>query len=629
MALTPTALIATTGIMNGGGFGINTTMTNLFSQVNANPLVSGVATLRDPTILANVPGLGDTLSSLPAFIANASSTASAAVTQATNMLPSAGTMMGNKNFLQAFSGASSFGSVSAEYSAALNSLGNKSFADLGINVNNFTGVLSGGVSGLVPAAAGGLQTLASQASGGLSKTLASVDPAGAGANVLSDTLKTVGTGLKSFGSAFDFKQLSNFGTPQGLIESLQKQGLADKYGINEQISAAGYDPNNLKNIPASVLQPILAGVSGGDLTKITGALGVNPLVPLTNLSGMLNLSNFLPPQAMSVMGLAKAGPAAITGLGNTLTNLGVQASNFKMSDMIAGIETKSLAALDAVKELIPQSVKTTLQPLLGSGSGLFGNPTISDMVGTVSGAAHTTAFASISQAGTAVMSTSAGQTLNTAMTAMQTAAATGDTGLIATAKANLDTAVAALKSQISGNPELNKLATAANTGIADSVAHLAKEATNLSLAGVSLATGGTPANLGSGITPFLSFGTKIHNFGVDKSQLGYDKLFSGVATNDLTGDALQATLTEGRNLARTTSVGKPSSAVVDTVAETKSAAQSNIPALRTAYDESKVNYEQAINNFNASQNQNNYTLMKQAELANLNAYNALQSAQLA
>ena len=122
----------------------------------------------------------------------------------------------------------------------------------------------------------------------------------------------------------------------------------------------------------------------------------------------------------------------------------------------------------------------------------------------------------------------------------------------------------AVNSQIAGNASLNSVCTKANSSLASSADHLSKETSNLSLAGVVLPTGGTPANLGSSVTPFLSFGQGLHGYGVDTLQIGFGTVLEGVATSNLTGDALQASLVEGRNVARSATVSKPSPSVADT-----------------------------------------------------------------
>ena len=600
MALTPTALIAVTGIMSGGGFGISSTMTSLFSSVNSNSIVSGAGTLSNPLITANVTGLSATLSSLPPFIANASATSSSALTQAQKILPGAGTAQGNRNFLQAFGGASSFGSASAEYAAALSTLGNKSFGDLGVGVSNFSGVLSNGVTSLLPMVSKGFAALQAQAHAQSFGSLASViptDPNQAGSLIANGAFQSVGSSMKNFGTAYDFTNLQSVGTPQALVASLQKQGLSSTYGIDDQISYAGYNPKNLSTVPSSVLTTILAGIQGSDLTKIVSTLGVNSVKQPTSLSDLLNLETFMPTSAIGALGL-NTGSTGLTGLGNSLTNLGVQSNNLDIGNMIGQIQTKSYTNLNNIQQVIPTSVSSALTPLLGTGSSPFGTPTMNDMVGSAAGATHTNSFNAIQTALTAIMSTSQGQAVSTAMSGLITAynnsTDPATDALVISAEATLSSAVSALNAQIAGNAGLSQQVAAANSAITASQSQITKENNHLSLAGVTLPTGNTPANLGSSMTPFLSFGTKLHDYGVDRAAIGYSSMLENVATNDVTGDALQATLAEGRTLASTSVVGKTTPAVSDAAVATSAALQAQVPSLTTAVATAQQVYQQAI-----------------------------------
>jgi hypothetical protein len=59
--------------------------------------------------------------------------------------------------------------------------------------------------------------------------------------------------------------------------------------------------------------------------------------------------------------------------------------------------------------------------------------------------------------------------------------------------------------------------------------------------------------------------------------MGYSKLLEGMATNNLTGDAIVATLMEGRNIARSQKVGKTTPTVPDTQAAVSSAVPLVVP----------------------------------------------------
>lgn len=616
MALTPTTLIATTGIMNGDGFAINSSQTTQINSVTTNSLIVALGNLQPYTSGANtVAGLATTLNSLPSFLTNSSSTASNVLSQAQNMLPGAGTVSGNKNLLQLFNGATTFGSATAEYAAALADFKTRTFSDLGIGVNNFTGMLTTSVGSLIPALAAGPLAIASQAKTlvtsavgslpgaaqlpslnlpslppvpgvpqlpdpgtisdnqlSLGSVFAKLNPSAGASGIVGGGLQSVGNSMQNFGNLFDFKNLALVSNPnttaQAMVSQLQKQGVADTYGINDKILAAGYDPKNLGSVPDSVLKNVLSTVTGDDLKKIQTAMGAKPIVPIATAADFLQLSVFLPPQAQQVMGLANAGLSGIAQMGNMLTNLGTQIDNFNMGQFISSIETKSLQYLEQLTQLIPNSVEAALQPLLGLGAGIFGNPLVQDIMGTVSGI-HTSWMQNINTATAAVLSTSQGQTLQTTANALYAVASTG--GDTTATYAAFASAAAAINTQIASNASLKSVCDLANSGLASSADHLAKELSNLSLAGITLPINGVPVNLGTAVTPFLSFGQSLHDYGVDSLQIGHSSVLEGLATNNLTGDAIKGSLMEGRNIARSATVGKPTPSVSDTTTALTSA----------------------------------------------------------
>jgi hypothetical protein len=602
MALTPTNLIAVTGIMSGDGFGINTDMTSAISGLNSNPMISGFSALTTYTSGANtVPGLSATLASLPAFLGTSGSTGASVLTQAQGILPGAGTLMGNKNFLDTFGSASVFGSASAEYSAALQEFNGKSFGDLGIGINNYTGMLTGGVGAIMPSLQTGISGVAAAAKNSTLGTispataLAAVNPSAAASSFVGDGLKSVGSGLQNFGTLFDFKNLGKIASSRSLVASLQEKGLADRYGINDAISAQGYDPMDLTSVPESVLTSSLALVQGDDLKKIQEATGVKLVQSVQNLSQLLQVEKFLPPQALAAMGIANAGLAGLGQLGNTLLNLGVQADNFKMGDFIAGIETKSLQYLEGLTALIPTSVTTALAPFLGSGSGPFGNPTMGDMIGSVAGITHIDAFKNINATVAAVQNSSYGQAVQAKTVLLNAAiAASGSPGTdpaVATARADLDTAIASLNSQALANTALQSAYDVGNQATAGALGKLSTEASNLLLAGKTLST--SVVNLGNSVMPFLSFGTGLASMGVDTLQVGYNKLLAGTATASLTGDAIQASLMEGRNIARSSKVGKPVASQANATQALADANTSQLPVLQAATASAQAAVDQA------------------------------------
>jgi hypothetical protein len=594
-------------MMSGQGIGVNADMTSQISGVTANPLGSATASLTSIAGRgwANVAGLSDTLSSLPAAITGAAAAANGAATQAAKMAPDI------KTFITAQSSAASFGAASAEFSAALAEFGNKSFGDLGVGVKNLVDANSGGLTAALP----GLGTLAAKAKSDAFGSLGNVlDPtalakgsAALAGSSIKDGLDQVAGGLKNFGTLFDFKNPQSLGAA-GLIKSLQQAGLADSLSINDAISARGFDPKNLTAVPDSVIKDVLGTVSGGDLQKIISQTGVKPIRELNTAAELLDIQNLLPAGALAGLGLklpGGLGGGGLAALGNTFTNLGVPMDAASAASLMNAAQTKVGSYLSGLTELVPASVKTALGPMLGTGAGLFGNPTMNDMMGSLAGT-HTDALAGIGKAMGSIATSPIGQGLNSAMAALQAAVAAG-TG-IESALSAVQSATTAFNSQALGNADL-KSALAGITGKATDISsHISMENSNLALGGLNLNS--IPASAG-GMTQIMGFASKLHSFGVDKQMLGHNAIFEGAASEGLTGDAIKAALAEGKNIAKSQALGMPTPTVANEKAAMASAATDQFDSFVEAYTSAKSAEVQKWSDLQAAK-QNGVKLRDQA-----------------
>lgn len=607
MTITPTTLIAVSGLVRGSGLQIPAELTGIVSSIQSNPLVVAVSGLTGAYTYGGIT-LPAVIATLPASLqplTQMQSAASNVLTQAQSILP-AGTgadpSAGIKSFMSVFNSSTAFSSASAEYAAALAQFGNKSFGDLGINMSNYQDIITNGTSSITK----GFQTLALQAqqqafgslSGLVSPALLTSNKALFNSSFISQSMQTVGGSLKNFGSLFDFQSPASLG-PKNLVSQLQKQGLADRNGINDLIYEAGYDPTNLSAVPDSVLTSVLSQIKGDDLDKILKQTGANPYQTVLNAGQLLQASNMLPPQATAILGIASKGPAAIKALGSTLSNLGTQIDNFKMSDLMAGIETKAMQYLGQIKQLIPTDVKTALAPILGAGGGLFGNPQMKDMIGSVAGIAHTASLTSANVGATALGKTQQGAALQTAAIAYQTAVQTfidANPGADATAVAADPTVAAAaaavisasdsLNSAINSNSGLQGLVAGINAGITTSATKLAGEIKNLGLAGLKMVDDlGTAIEqtFNKGYQTILAFGSKLHKMGRDIQNLGFNDFLPKMATSNVAGDAIRASLVEGRNVGRSSAIGQPTPIIADEKKEISTAQSGNLDSLKAAY----------------------------------------------
>jgi hypothetical protein len=122
-----------------------------------------------------------------------------------------------------------------------------------------------------------------------------------------------------------------------------------------------------------------------------------------------------------------------------------------------------------------ESDMAALKPYLSSGSGLFGEATLTDLIGTAGGAAHTEAYQKISEANDRLESTAEGQALLVALEFYQLHDDPGDP-LNAIAEANLIAALEAVKN--SPDPVVQQASADAEEGILESALQLVSEITN-------------------------------------------------------------------------------------------------------------------------------------------------------
>ena len=509
-------IIAAGGFMSGQGLGVSADLTSSLSSFTSSPITSSYSSL-----IASLNGAGQPLPTMPSFFTGLSGGNSGTSITSTISTTAASIAPDTKKFISNFNNASAFGSASFAWSAALADASSKGFGDFGLGMDKFSSMTSGGLNNVFAGAGGATD------------------------------FGAISSSISGLGSAFDTSNLKNMFSPNGFIASLQKQGLGNIGGLSDRLEELGIDPNDVEHADPTVLKQALSTITGSDLQKIIKQTGMN--LPVTasvsNAADLLDAKKVLPMDIVS-----KLPGGSLSGLGNALSNMG---GNFKspadLSQMLGGVKVPSLPNLDALKSPIPDDIKAAFAPMLGTGSGPFGNPTVNDIIGTAAGHGHTDAFVNIVTTHQKIMESPAGQTLKAATDAL-TADPTNPTKLAA-----FNAAQAAVTA--STNADMAKLITGMATSIESSQTQLATEVSNLSVAGISPATATTPAP-----TQLLGMASKLHALGVDKQQLGFNSMLNSMASNSVYGDAIKAALSEGQNIAKSAAAGIPSTTTIDPMA---------------------------------------------------------------
>ena len=347
---------------------------------------------------------------------------------------------------------------------------------------------------------------------------------------LDGALGDLGGASKAFeaaGPVFDLKDMSKFGTSSGLIDKLNTVKLGNASGVNGAIAAAGLDINmpehsaQVDKVMASITDPKV-------LSTVIEQLGINPPGGVAT-----SFSSRVKPLGYALDGTAlygtNPGLPAVGGINylKDLTDLtklanpsdvagltgGLSAMSSKFSDMGAKF-TSPAAAASMLKGIeIPSipNLEAAAPSLSGLMSGMSAD--IGNMTGTASGLS----------------------------------ALNGANGL---------PNITDFTHAVSGGPELAAINAAGAitdeqiTALEDS---LVKSQNLIESAGIDLAVPPMPS-LGSA----MSFATSLHKIGADTSGSGITDALKNMAnTASASGDAIKASLAEGKNKALMMAQGIP------------------------------------------------------------------------
>lgn len=521
--------MAAAGVLAGQGLALPAGFSQAASAFTANPLTAGAQALLSASGASSFLA---PLNSIPGFItgmvpASLSSAVTAggpfltAVTGGTNPmnnLVSTALGAGQSFFNDVSRGAASiFGSVQAYATNAFDLSG--TFAQ---------------VSQLVPgeSAQGFLfsQPL-DYATGGFSNQFPTIGESAWGG--IHDSLQN------NMGSYYDPANLSKSFTPGGVVENLVKQGFndevlttLDRAGISYEMVQQGLvAPEKITaamdTLPSRVFKDIvtatgITAVAGGVLNKFSDTLNVKNLLPVAALASVPSLAS-LGERIFNVTGL-NGSFSTMSDLGSMLSKLEILPTNGALAQWPSQTEW--------------ETQYQGLGQYTGTGSGVFGNPKLEDLMGIAGGIGYTPIIQQFNTSHAAIMNSTEGQNLLTALQAAQ--AAGTDPALVAAAEAQLSAAAAPF-----ANPTNSTLAlqVAAGTALFSQMFNkIKKEDNNLRLAEI------VPGEVKGEANSVIAFASDLHNVHDDSRYLGTREMLSSITTGDRYGAAIQASVVEGANL---------------------------------------------------------------------------------
>jgi hypothetical protein len=363
------------------------------------------------------------------------------------------------------------------------------------------------------------------------------------------SLPGAGAAMASFGTMFNGIDVKRFGTPSGLVESLQNNKLANATGVNQKLADAGVDLNDIHNpVYADKISSVLTNIKDPAAINTTAEqFGINnPFAGLPTYTGtdssLYKTPDFLtggsatPPTATTIPagGSSTFGASTTTGF-PTASGTSRQGGTFG-SEQIQG---QTGTGIQGLKDL--SDYTKTANPADTAGFAGMDSLTskFKDMgAGSVVDASKASSFFGSIQKVPTPLTNTANPTLNSLITE--------HTPFLA----NLIGSSTVPSAQdflgpVAGCSELDALAdgvtddkvTALNT-------KLASTNTFLSAAGITTATAPATQTLGG----VMGFATKLHTYGKDASTGGIGSMLKNMAnTSTKYGEAVKASLAEGKN----------------------------------------------------------------------------------
>jgi len=363
------------------------------------------------------------------------------------------------------------------------------------------------------------------------------------------SLPGAGKAMSSFGTMFNGIDVKRFGTPSGLVESLQKNKLANATGVNQKLTDAGVDLNDIHNpVYADKISSVLTNIKDPAAINTTAdQFGINnPFAGLPTYTGtdssLYKTPDFLTggsataPTATTIPagGSSTFGAPSTTGF-PTVQGTSRQGGSFG-SEQIQG---QTGTGIQGLKDL--SDYTKTANPADTAGFAGMDSLTskFKDMgAGSVVDASKASSFFGSIQKVPTPLVNSANPTLNSLITE--------HTPFIQ----NLIGSSTVPSAQdflgpVAGCSELDALADGVTDDkIAALNTKLASTNTFLSAAGITTATAPATQTL-SGV---MGFATKLHTYGKDASTGGIGSMLKNMANSSTKyGEAVKASLAEGKN----------------------------------------------------------------------------------
>lgn len=503
--LTGAMALSASGLIKGQGLSINSDLTNTLNDYNNNRLIVAVRTALQSGEQSQVEPLrllpdfitGNLPIDIPVSPTTLSQSSFSNSNLANRILGQATKLLSSVPlFLEVLQQSLSFVSKNVEFKKTVNATATTNFDDLGFQYSNYTDVITGGVSN----------------------------------QFKTEHMPALAAELKNLGTLFNPKELSKLDDPGILIKNLIQQGLGNVGNLEAQVSATDIDLNTADEYDRVTLMAIISSINGPDLDEIIKTTGFQPyrLEEITDLGKVFEIQNIFSPDALQAID-----NGSLEDLSRKLSNIGGSFNNFEeVGNFYSSLNLKSYPRLDQLKTLMPSDLLGDLNNDIGIGTGENNSVTVNDMLGSVSGEAYIDRFKEINETLDYLVDNDID--VYNLVTSLESASYSDLYNLV---------------NNVISKPSLQEIFNRANSHYIDANDKLRLETTNLELAGID------PENMVPNKDSVLNFVNQLQDITKSSNETGVTSLLNNLKTDDIYGDAMEASLAEAHNLNNFLAVG--------------------------------------------------------------------------
>ena len=509
---TGTSIIANLGILKNTGLGVNTALINAVTTFNTTNISGSVqrilpnasSELKDilelapvsftgflPTGITVLPGIIET--NIPQSVLN----------QANLLFADSSSNFSVSGFIYIYGAASAYCSQSASMQNTISAARAKSFSDLGVQFNNYTDVITGGISNQFKLSA--VPALAAE--------------------------------LPNLGTMFDTTILSRISDLGTFVTNLYNLGLGDVGNLQKMVEENEITLDFIDEAEKNLLLKIFEKITGNDLHFIIKSTSFKPfnLGDIRTLADVLNINKLFSSAALDALG---PNPS-LDSLANKLSNIGGKfVSMAEIGKFLSGLNLTTFSEMQSLRSFLPDNLAEDLNSIISKGSGTGGSIIINDLIGSASGINYANRISNVVDIQRKLLETDA-----------DIASFKDYLDQIANGTTVNNKVISDLIAKISSKSTLINILEKANQEIILCAESLVREKQNLQKANI------VPGSGKASITDVQNFVSNLNKLSPNNDTLNLGNFLSNLATNDVYGEAIKASIVEGQNLTRMAAFG--------------------------------------------------------------------------